>query len=243
MHSSTESSGVGSAYLLVGGGRMARHMGHYLDLLGISWRGWRRGESPEALETAARDARAVLLLISDHALLPFVQEFGGVLGGAPRVHFSGSLEVDGVRCCHPLGSFGPVLHPLSLYRRIVFVCDPGTPDFPTLFPGLPNPYRTLDPGLRGRYHALAVLSGNFTVLLWKKAREEFSRMGLPSSATEAYMETVFANLSADPESGLTGPLVRDDRETVASNLRALGSDPFAEVYRAFVRASGREVPE
>ncbi len=243
MHSSTEGAGVGSAYLLVGGGRMARHMGHYLDLLGIPWRGWRRGEGPEALASAARDARAALLLITDHALPFFLQEYGRLLGDAPRVHFSGSLELDGVQCCHPLGSFGPVLHPLSLYRRIVFVCDPGVPDFPTLFPGLPNPHRTLDPGLRARYHALAVLSGNFTVLLWKKAREEFSRMGLPGSATEAYMETVFANMSADLEGGLTGPLVRGDQQTLASNLRALGSDPFAEVYRAFVRASGREMPE
>jgi predicted short-subunit dehydrogenase-like oxidoreductase (DUF2520 family) len=132
---------------------------------------------------------------------------------------------------------------VALYRRIVFVCDPGPWRFTDLFPRLPNRHQVLDPELRPRYHALAVLSGNFTVLLWKKVREELARMGLPSEATEAYMETVFENLRVDPGGSLTGPLSRGDVETIRRNLQALGSDPFRDVYRAFVRAMGMEVAE
>ncbi len=222
---------------------MARHMGHYFDLLEIPWHGWHRGDGVPALERASRSAAAVLLLIPDSAIADFVRDHDRPLGRAPRVHFSGSVAVDGVQCCHPLGSFGRVLHTEALYRRIVFVCDPGPRSFTDLFPRLPNRHQVLDPELRPRYHALAVLSGNFTVLLWKKVREELAHMGLPGEATEAYMETVFENLRVDPEGSLTGPLSRGDVGTIRRNLQALGSDPFRDVYRAFVRAMGMEVAE
>ena len=222
---------------------MARHMGHYFDLLEIPWHGWHRGDGVPALERASRSAAAVLLLIPDSAIADFVRDHDRPLGRAPRVHFSGSVAVDGVQCCHPLGSFGRVLHTEGLYRRIVFVCDPKPRSFTDLFPRLPNRYQVLDPELRPRYHALAVLSGNFTVLLWKKVREELAHMGLPGEATEAYMETVFENLRVDPEGSLTGPLSRGDVGTIRRNLQALRSDPFRDVYRAFVRAMGMEVAE
>ena len=222
---------------------MARHMGHYLDLLGIAWRGWRRRAGMEALREAAREARVVLLLIPDDALDGFARQHDAALGAAPRVHFSGSARVEGVHCCHPLGSFGPHLLSEDLYRRIVFVCDTGGPGFPQLFPDLPNRHVALAREFRGRYHAAAVLGGNFTVLLWKKAVDDLARLGLPPEAGETYMETVFENMRADLAGSLTGPLVRGDVGTVRENLRALGDDPFAEVYRAFVHAMGMEVPE
>ena len=207
----------------------------------------------------------VLLLIPDDALDGFARQHDAALGAAPRVHFSGSARVEGVHCCHPLGSFGPHLLSEDLYRRIVFVCDTGGPGFPQLFPDLPNRHVALArevaemgfpeiqwdyvrfPDLsqsdRGRYHAAAVLGGNFTVLLWKKAVDDLARLGLPPEAGETYMETVFENMRADLAGSLTGPLVRGDVGTVRENLRALGDDPFAEVYRAFVQAMGMEVPE
>lgn len=223
-------------YLLVGGGRMARHMAHYLGILGVAHRSWTRGMEEESLAEGARGARAVLLLIPDGALAAFVDGHAAALGGAPLVHFSGSARVEGVQCCHPLGSFGATLHPGSVYRRITFVCDPGPRSFPDLFPGLPNPHVVMKPELRPLHHALAVLSGNFTVLLWQKALREWGRLGVPREAGLAYLETVAANLSADAAGALTGPLARGDRETVQANLAALGNDPWAAVYRAVVAA-------
>lgn len=230
-------------HLLVGGGRMARHLAHYLGLQGIPFRRWRRGDGAEALAERARGARTVVLLLSDGAIAPFAAEHDAALGSAPRVHFSGSLRVEGIQACHPLGSFGPVLHADDLYRRITFVCDPGPARFAELFPGLPNPHVVLDPALRPLYHALAVLSGNFSVLLWRKAREGFQEMGVPEEAVVSYRETVLRTLLEAGDEAVTGPLSRGDRETVAANLAALEGDPWGAVYRAVVEASGMALPD
>ena len=215
---------------------MARHMAHYLELLGVAYRAWTRGDGPQALLSRAAEVRAVLLLLSDDALQDFVHEHRERLGGALLIHFSGSARVPGAWCCHPLGSFGDVLHPPDIYRRVTFACDPGPPEFQDVFPDLPNPHVVLDPDLRPLHHALAVLSGNFTTLLWQKARGDWARMGIGPEAVSAYFETVANNLRTDPEGSVTGPLTRGDDDTVASNLSALGEDPWAEVYRAVLRA-------
>ena len=219
---------------------MARHMAHYLGLLGVPHRAWTRDMGEAALSSRARGVGAVLLLIPDDALASFVDRYGPVMEGAPLVHFSGSARVAGVQCCHPLGSFGGTLHPESLYRRITFVCDPGPRSFPELFPALPNPHGVIHPELRPLYHAMAVLSGNFTVVLWQKALDEWRRLGLPPEAGLAYLDTVAANLAVDPGGALTGPLARGDGETVRANLAALGDGPWAEVYRAVAGAAEAE---
>jgi hypothetical protein len=215
---------------------MARHMAHYFDLLEVGYRVWTRRDPPGALASRAVGARAVLLLLSDTAIHPFVKEHRQALGDAPLIHFSGSARIPGTWCCHPLGSFGAALHPPEVYRAVTFACDPGPPAFPELFPDLPNPHVILDPDLRPLHHALAVLSGNFTAFLWRKARREWAPMGIGPGAVSAYLETVVANLREDPEGSVTGPLTRGDDATVASNLEALGDDPWAGVYRAVVQA-------
>lgn len=225
-----------SAYLVVGGGRMARHVAHYLDLLAVPYRVWTRHDPPDALSAAAAGVRAVLILVSDAALGPFVREHREALASARLVHFSGSARIPGVWCCHPLGSFGGSFHSAEVYRRVTFVCDPGPPEFAEVFPDLPNPHLVLDPELRPLHHALAVLSGNFTALLWRKAREEWGRIGVGPEAVAGYLETVVGNLRGDPTGSVTGPLVRGDDTTIAANLEALGEDPWAGVYRAVVQA-------
>jgi hypothetical protein len=215
---------------------MARHLAHYLDLLGVPCRTWTRTMEEHELAELSRGVHAVVLLLPDRALAPFVEEHGGTLANRPLVHFSGTARVEGVQCCHPLGSFGRTLHREGLYRRITFVCDPGPLSFREIFPDLPNPHVVMQPDHRPLHHALAVLSGNFTVLLWQKALREWGHLGVPDAAGLAYLETVASNLAADSGGALTGPLARGDQETVAANLAALGADPWARVYRAVVAA-------
>lgn len=231
-------SGADAPYLLVGGGRLARHLDRYLDLLGIARTGWVREDGPEELARRAADARAVLLLVPDDAIEPFVAEHDDRLGSAPRVHFSGTRRVPGVAGCHPLGSFGPVLLPESVYRSIHFVTDPDGPGFAELFPDLENPHSEIPAGARVRYHAAAVLSGNFTAMLWRRAARTFEELGLPESAWTTYLETVAHNVRADVEASVTGPVVRGDAGTIAAHLEELGADPWADVYRAFLETAG-----
>jgi hypothetical protein len=81
-----------------------------------------------------------------------------------------------------------------------------------------------------------VLSGNFSCLLWQKffthLEKEFQ---IPRSIAHSYLNQVTENLLLDPQTALTGPLVRGDQDTVAKNILALASDPFQDVYQSFVK--------
>jgi 3-methyl-2-oxobutanoate hydroxymethyltransferase len=234
-------SGEQAPYLLVGGGRLARHLGHYFDLLGIAHVGWVREDGLPRLASAAAGARAVLLAIPDDAIGPFAAEHDDLLGPAPRVHFSGARRLPGITGCHPLGSFGDVTFPDELYRSVHFVVQSGGARFGDVFPDLPNPHTRIPAGAEVAYHAAAVVAGNFTALLWRRAAETFERLGLPPAAWRAYLETVASNVRADPESAVTGPVIRGDTGTIAAHLGELGDDPWGDVYRSFLRAVG--VPE
>ena len=54
---------------------------------------------------------------------------------------------------------------------------------------------------------------------------------------------IAANLEHAPATAQTGPLARGDRQTVRANLEALGTDPYRDVYAAFVRAVAPELLE
>lgn len=224
-------------YLLVGNGRLSRHLQHYLGLEGLEWRLWSRA-SREPLEHALEDVGTALLLIPDDAIETFLERHADPSIGTTWVHCSGSLSTPRAFAAHPLMTFGDELYDLEVYRRIPFVCDRGGPSFPELLPGLPNPHFVIEPGDRPLYHAACAMAGNFTTLLWQHAYTVFEeRLGLPRSALFPYLERVADNLqrASDP---LTGPLARGDRRTVERHLAALDGDPYRSVYASFVAAHG-----
>jgi len=221
-------------YLLVGNGRLSRHLQHYFDLEGMRWRLWARATG-QPLEGSLDGVRAVLLLIADDAVEGFLARHADP-AGPPWIHCSGSLSTPLATGVHPLMTFGDELYDHAEYRRMAFVCDRGAPSFEELFPRLANPHFAIEPADRPFYHALCAMAGNFTTLLWQHAFAAFeSRLSLPRTALYPYLERVAANLerSASP---LTGPLARGDRRTVERHLAALAGDPYHAVYSSFVAA-------
>ena len=221
---------------IVGDGRVARHFHHYLSLLGLPVRSWSR-RIPGAGPVRTLDScRTILLLIADSAIVPFIEEW------APwpdkrLIHFSGSLVTKAAEGAHPLMTFGHALYDLATYRSIPFVLDAGATPFHELLPALPNPSFTIPSSDRPYYHALCVLAGNCSTLLWLKLFDELrNRWRIPASAAHPYLARATANLMTDPGGAFTGPLARGDAETIAANLKALDRDPFHGVYAAFVRA-------
>jgi predicted short-subunit dehydrogenase-like oxidoreductase (DUF2520 family) len=108
-----------------------------------------------------------------------------------------------------------------------------------ILPGLSNPSFALDPAQKTIYHALCVMSGNFTTMLWEKAFAEFdAKLGLPREALLPYLGQICGNLAegVNGKSVLTGPLVRNDLGTIAKHVQALEGDPFQDVYESFVAA-------
>ncbi len=100
--------------------------------------------------------------------------------------------------------------------------------------------RTLDipPGKKAAYHAAAVISSNFPVVLASVAGHLLQDIGVPDAtayqAVESLMRAALANMKqALPDDALTGPVMRGDAETVGKHLRALqGRGAASEVYRS-----------
>ena len=227
------------SYGLIGRGRVAAHLVRYLELEAQPCVSWHRG-MPEPAEEVLAGCDVVLLAISDGALPTFLDAYPG-FAGRELVHLSGSLTVGGLHGAHPLMTFGPELYDLETYRSIPFITERGGARFADLFPGLVNPSWAIDRELKPLYHALCVLSGNFTTLLWAKVQDDFeTRLGLPGEALRPFLERTFRNVAASGGAAVTGPLARHDQGTVERDLAALRDDPYVAVYRAFVEAFERE---
>lgn len=230
-------------YALLGGGRLARHMRHYFSLLDLPCSVWTRdGADPlntHALSDPAKRLRAtvepashVLLLVSDGAIGEVLKRYP-FLHEKTLVHCSGALSIPGVAGAHPLMTFSHELYTLDQYRRIPFMVDQGH-DFADLLPGLPNPHFAINLADKPRYHALCVMAGNFSQLLWQSAAERFGDMGLPVETLFPYLQQALNNFTQHPESALTGPLSRGDHRTIERNLQSLSGDPLQPVYEAFI---------
>lgn len=230
-------------YGIAGDGRMARHFKAYLDLLGRPARQWsRRMEEREGLtpEAALAGCEVVLVLLKDGAIEPWIASHP-FLRGRKLIHFSGALVTPLAQGFHPLMSFGNELYDLATYEALSFVCEAGEHGFEEIFPGFRNPNYVIHSELKPLYHALCVLGGNLSVLLWQKLfRDLEGKMGIPAHAAMPYLRQVARNLEAAPDAALTGPIQRGDQATIASNLRALEGDAYGDIYRSFIEA-GKEV--
>jgi predicted short-subunit dehydrogenase-like oxidoreductase (DUF2520 family) len=221
-------------YLLIGNGRVARHFQHYFSLLGLSFTAWHRSQPDTALTQQLHDATHVLILISDQQIETFIEQRLNH-NQAMLIHFSGSLISQTAYGAHPLMTFSQALYSLEHYQKIPFVIDHDAPAFDRLLPGLPNVHVRLEKSLKEKYHALCVLSGNFSCLLWQKLLVSFEEeFHFPREMAHLYLQQQTNNVISNPKTALTGPLVRNDVTTIQKNLAALKGDPFEKVYESFV---------
>ncbi len=222
-------------YGLIGRGRVATHMAHYLRLEEQPCFVWRR-DAGLSLERTLERCDTILLAISDDALAPFV-EAHPFLSDRTTVHFSGCRVVPSIPGLHPVMTFGPELYALETYRAMPFVEEAGGLTFGEVFPALSNPCWSLDPELKPLYHALCVLGANGTAVLASRVFGQFeSSLGLPRSLFVPLMEQTLENVLARGGEALTGPWIRSDAETIDSNLETLQGNPLADLYQACLRA-------
>ncbi len=238
-------------YAILGGGRLARHFSHYFRLLEVPHQCWVRDldsslnsfeipDDEDRLRQTLVGADCVLLLVSDHAIEGLLKQFP-FINEKQLIHCSGALSIPGVVGAHPLMTFSEQLYDLALYRSIPFVLETGH-EFSDLFPSLPNPSFILDIEDKARYHAMCVIAGNFAQLMWKEVLDRFEQQfEWPAGILEPYLKQVTANFLLQPESALTGPLVRNDHMTIERNIVALEADPLQQVYHAFVDLHRRNI--
>lgn len=219
-------------YLIIGDGKLADHLKHYLSLLEIPFGSWSRRDNDETLENFSQEYKTVLLAISDSALA----EVSKPLKNKTLVHFSGCLVLPGIHSAHPLMTFTKSLYDLDFYQNIPFICEEEKKSFKEIFPELNNPSYQIPGKDKDMYHALCVMSGNFTSLLWKKYFEDMQKkFQIPVEALFPYLNGIIKNIQTDYSNALTGPLARGDKDVILKHQLALKNDPYHSVYSGFLK--------
>ena len=224
-------------YTIIGNGRLAKHLCHYFSLIKIEFSHWYIEQEHDLLSNVLSDSDIVLLAISDDSIETFIESEKELLKDKMLIHFSGALVTDKAIGCHPLMTFSDELYDLELYISILFCLDEGSPEFNVLFPKLPNPHIVIPNGLKPYYHSLCVLANNFTCILWQKFYDEMiENFGAEPKNLDNFLKRTTSNILNGYKTCLTGPLVRNDKDTIRKNLSSLNLDPFKKVYQSFVEA-------
>ena len=215
--------------------------------------------STGALPASIADANTVIVAVRDDqlddTLADLVAERGSggkgrLVSGTVILHTSGGAEPMLIPHLAELGLSGGTFHPLmpftnpdrapELLRRAWIGID-GDDQARATSRRLAGHIgaRTLDIPAGGKsvYHAAAVMSSNFPVVLAAVAGSMLAGLGIPAHSAEqavhSLMEAAVSNMAGTaPEQALTGPVMRGDSETLMRHLGALRSDPEARaVYK------------
>jgi 2-dehydropantoate 2-reductase len=224
-----------SSYLLIGNGRLAKHLATYFTLSGITCLTWSRS-SHKSLPKLISSSQKIIVLINDDEIENFILQNRKGFEDKIWIHCSGLLSFPFAESAHPLMTFTDELYDLKFYKQIPFITEKGKIPFNVLLPELQNPSFQIEQEQKPYYHAWCVISGNFTTLLWgrffKILEDEFEisrRYAFP------YLNMIGKNLTMNDDP-LTGPLIRKDKKVIRKNLTALKlkDDPFFLIYKSFV---------
>jgi len=235
-------------YAIFGAGRVGvniaaylKHLGHDVSLISHD----AARTQADACRRKISDADIVASAVPDGKIKAWRNQWAADIDGKIAIHFSGAADIDGMFAFHPLYSFPPHDVDSLLLKTVAFACPRGGPSFQEVFPGATNPHFEIHAHERARYHALAVLSGNFAAHLWNATAPAITKQsGLePEAILGPYLQSVVDRFMESPKGSLTGPVARKDKDTVAANLKALETAPeLKTLYDAFLRAAWPDYP-
>lgn len=226
-------------FVIFGAGRVGRSAAAFAASLGHDTTLLTREDATSAAAAVAC-ADVVAAALPDDALNDWHTEWRERLHGKRAIHFSGARVIKGLASYHPLYSFPAAPLEPAKFGSIAMAREPGAAPFADIMPGATNPEFTVAAEDRPFYHALAVISGNFAAHLWNETAAAFAgRLGPDGGEIlSAYFDSVVDRFRENPVSSLTGPVARQDAETVAANLRALESAPrLHALYKAFLASA------
>jgi len=259
---------VSERVFIIGPGHVGRGLFRAFRASGVDVVGL-HGKRPSGVTTStgeippeAARANVVLLCVRDSQLDDAIAEVAAAAGsgriarGSVILHTSAIAEPAGLGALTAGGFPGGAFHPLvpfndpdisaELLRKawIGIDGDIAAKNASRRLAGHLGA-RTLDipPGKKPAYHAAAVISSNFPVVLASVAAQILHDIGIPDAsayqAVESLMSGALANMKRTvPDDALTGPVMRGDLETVGKHLRALsGHEGALDVYRAMSAAA------
>ena len=222
---------------------MSNHICHYLNYLNLPYVTWARSkDNSKILSEYLSKSTHILILINDSAIDAFI-ETTILLNHLHKtlIHFSGNLISKYAHSAHPLQTFSRRLYPTEDYQKIPFMIESNGPEFSELLPGFKNPHYTINKNDKNYYHAMCVIANNFTTLLWQKFFSEMqNRFSIKTEDLQPYLDQTFYNIKYDFQNVLTGPLSRNDKKTMLSDLNALKDDDFFNIFDAFTKAFIKE---
>jgi predicted short-subunit dehydrogenase-like oxidoreductase (DUF2520 family) len=191
-------------FSIVGRGRAGR-------ALAAAW-----GDRVDLLPGQAAPAGLVLLAVPDQALEACAQRFPGRC-----VHLSGSSQLEGVPCAHPLTSFDG--RPVDWTGTPLAITGPVPGILQDAFRQLGFLPFELPAELKPLYHACAVLASGHAATLWLGAAAMLAQAGvdLPGRGLGPLVAATARNLERHGAAGRTGPFVRGDAATIARDAAAL----------------------
>jgi predicted short-subunit dehydrogenase-like oxidoreductase (DUF2520 family) len=213
--------------------------------------------SSGALPSNLGDANTVVVAVRDDEIDTAVGQLINSLGernrisaGTVIVHTSGGAEPEFIPRLPEFGLSGGTFHPMIPFAnaervpellRHAWIGIDGDDNARATSRRLAGHVgaRTLEipAGGKGVYHAAAVISSNFPVVLADIASRLYMSLGVPErSATQAVHGLIAGaveNLGdASPAEALTGPVVRGETETILHHLAALRGEPDAKaIYK------------
>jgi predicted short-subunit dehydrogenase-like oxidoreductase (DUF2520 family) len=208
-----------------------------------AWVGGPLQVKPTDLDTVGQDL--LLIAVGDGAVAEMAAELAGRPQARVALHTSGSLDASVLALLRTGGSEVGSLHPLKAFPqalpdpaegRSVFFAVDGDPAAMALSFRLAAAWGAtaaeVPPEARPLYHFAATLAAGGVVTLLAAAAEIAGSLGLPEAVTRGYLELARGALAAAGHTldagrplaeAITGPVARDDRETLRRHLAALGS--------------------
>lgn len=210
---------MASNIIIIGNGRLAKHLIHWCSLLQKNVSHWHRATEEKPLNLKNIDY--IWLAISDNALVSFYEEsLKPILSGQKVVHFSGTVHHAEMIAAHPLMTFSHELYDLATYNKIFF----GLTGANSLVEALPD-FTNLSFKVRAEdkplYHALCVTAGNLPQVIWSETAVQFADLKIPKAAVQSFLQQSLTNFFTLGLSAVTGPIVRKDTATITQNLSAL----------------------
>ncbi len=229
-----------TSILLIGSGRLARHLKHWNSLLKTpnTLLTWNRSEPTDLLNKHLVCAQLIWLCVSDSAIIPFYEQHLTATKSSV-VHFSGALNDARLISAHPLMSFPEPLFADPVYENIHFSVT-GVINIDQVLPGFENSFSVLPAEHKAFYHALCVVSGNFPQLLWTETFSKFQDLQIPEKAFDTYIRQITENFIQLKQAALTGPLMRKDFSTIEKNQASLVGSNLENIYKTFAQTFTKE---
>lgn len=222
-------------YLIIGNGKLAKNLCHYFDLKQIPYIQWFRQQEQDALVVKLNICSKVLLCISDSAIKHFALELQKDFQHLDFVHFSGSLHIDGIDNLHPMHSFALNFPALKVYEEIPFAYFDKEKSLKDILPELDNPSFYLDKEKKAQYHAHCASAGNLAQWLWHESYDFFQDNHIPKEAFRNFILASLDNFLEQGRAGVSGPISRDDQNTIQKNIDDIKNKNLKETYRFFAK--------